>query len=156
MFPFLLPVCLLLYGEFSKGKNTRYISRTLFYAYTLSTLLPMYVENSSYGVILAVLILIGGIGNCIAVMESHIGRASLLIALVSSTLNYSSLLLQDFTLLMSIPYYADYSHFVFRESLLIAVTMSSIEERLEHKDFKLELYLTLLWVYEHAVMKGVF
>lgn len=152
MLPYLLPICLFIYGEFSKGRNTRFISRILFYTYTLSVLFPLYSDTSKEAILLAMMILITGIGYCIATLHSIFGKAALCVALVSSVLNYIALYLQDYTFLQTIPYYVDYSHLIFRESLILGISVSSIEEKLETHDFKLEFYIALLWAYEHLII----
>lgn len=152
MIPFLLPLCLLLYGEFSKGLNTRYTSRILFYTYTLSVLFPLYTDNTASAIAVASCMLVIGLSYCIVLIPSTIGRIALTVALTTALLNYGTLFLQDTTFLFSIPYYPDYSHLIFRESLVIGVTASSIQEGLETKDFSLELFIASLWFYEHMVV----
>lgn len=152
MLPYILPLCLFLYGEFSKGSNTRYISRILFYTYTLSVIFPLYQDNAQEAILVAMLVLITGVGYCIATIHSIFGKIALGMALSSALLNYISLYLNDYTFLLSIPHYADYSHLVFRESLIIGISISSIEEKLETKDFKLELYIALILACEHLII----
>ena len=147
MLPFLLPTILILYGEFSKGIETRFASRILFYTYTLSVLFPMYT-SSPYGIMLAVGVLICGLGYLITIIPNVVSKLFWTITLTSSVLSYASVYLEDYTFLLSVPYYAEYSHYVFRESMIIGLMFVSISEGLEAKDFKLEMFVTGLWVLE--------
>lgn len=147
MSPFLLPIILIIYGEFSKGYETRYISRILFYSYTLSIIFPLYIQSSA-SILVGLFILLFGIGYTFTITNNVLSRVFMTIPMMISFLSYTSIYLEDYTFLLSVPFYGDYSHTIFRECLLLSVICISIKEKLESKDFKLDIYITLLWLFE--------
>lgn len=150
MSSFLLPIVLIIYGEFSRGCETRYVSRILFYSYTLSIIFPLYID-SNYSILVGLFTLLAGFGYTFTITDNIFSRVFITIPILVSFLSYTSIYLEDYTFLLSVPYFGDYSHLIFRECLLLSVICISIREKLESKDFKLDIYITLLWLFEMII-----
>lgn len=149
MSPFLLPLILFLYGEFSKDLSTRYIARILLYSSTLSVIVPMYAPTAELSLIYGAAIFCGGISYCIATCHKRLSKVLLLIPLICTFLNYVSLYLKDYEFLLSIPYYAEYSHMMIREFLVMAVANLTLGLRTSEEDKNLAFIVAGLYVMEY-------
>jgi hypothetical protein len=149
MNPFILPIILMMYGEFSTGCKTRFISRVLFYSYTSSVLLPTYIIDHQQAILLGGVILVYGLGYCIVQIKDWLSRAALWIAAGLSFMTYTSLYLRDYAIVLQAPFIGDYSNDIFRACLLVAVTSLSLAEKCAEKDFKLEFAAMFLWATEY-------
>ncbi|AUR89285.1 TMhelix containing protein [Vibrio phage 1.121.O._10N.286.46.C4] len=121
MIPYLLFIILLMYGEFSKDIHTRFISRTLLYCYATYQLLPNILLFSDEYIVVGNFVMMSGIGYVIIRARNLISRFAFIVAGLSFTLNTVAIYLQEYTILLSIPYYAEYSHIIIRESLITGV-----------------------------------
>ncbi len=152
MLPYLLPLILILYGEFSQDIDTRFLGRVLFYTYTLSLVLPQTADTVESSILGSWAIFTFGIGYCAVRCRNWITRFCFFIAAVSLSLSSWSLVLNDFTLLLSIPYFADWSHVIIRESLITGLASFAIwREGDGDKDYRLVGYTLGLMCFE-AIM----
>lgn len=121
MFPFLLIAVLIMYGECSNCKETRFISRVMFYTILSSWYLPSTTQDLTVGLYTALGISFAGFTYCIALSQTWIGRTLFTFILFLLVVSYGTLLLEDHYIL-NFEWYANNSHSVLRESVLIAIT----------------------------------
>lgn len=153
MIPYLLPLILLMYGEFSKDMDSRFIARVLFYTYTLSQLIPISLTDPSHVLIGSWVIFTSGLGYCVIWCRNIVSRLCFLLASLTWTLNTWSLYLNDYTILLAIPYYADYSHFIVRESILAGLAYFEIGyTRNKDADWRLAGYVFWIMCVEAVIL----
>lgn len=121
MFPLLLPFVLFMYGELSNCRDTRFISRVMFYTILGSWYVPSSIADETLSIYTALFINFAGFTYCIALSRTWVGRGLFTSILFMVTLNYGSLLLNDYYIL-AFDWYATNSAFLLRESVLLAVT----------------------------------
>ncbi len=152
MSPFILPLVLLLYGEFSKDIDTRFVARILFYTQILAVYLPMYVPLANQGLLLGAMLSCGGLAYCIITCKNYTSKTVFCISLVCCFLNYSSIYFKDFTFILSIPYYKDYSHMIIRECMLTGVANMTLHQRDRWSDAKVSYIVVMIYVLEFVVL----
>ena len=146
--PFILPIILLLYGETSRKGEMCIISRLLFYTYVTSTLFQQYTHTTIQGVIIAISIYTLGLGYILIRVKSTLSKIMFTLSLLIVYINYTSLLLETYTFIFSIPYYAENSNFFFRESILLGLTGVSLSSTSKLNDYKVEILATIMFILE--------
>ena len=148
MSPFILPLILFLYGEYSKDLDTRFVARILFYSQTLAVLLPMYMPSADQGLILGVMLSCGGLAYCIATCKTYVSKIVFCLSLLCCFINYSSIYLKDFTFILSIPYYKDYSHMIIRECMVAGVANMALHQRDRWADMHVNYIVAVVYILE--------
>lgn len=138
MAPYLLPLILIIYGEFSKDINTRFLGRILFYSYACSQfIVPQLLQGNSL-ILGSMASFCFGVGYCVVRCRNTLSRISFGLSGICYCLNSVAMYLQDYTLLLSIPYYADVSHLIIREGLLTGIATFAVwKEHEGDKDWEL-------------------
>lgn len=109
----------------------------------------MYAPTAELSLIYGAAIFCGGISYCIATCSKRLPKVLLLIPLICTFLNYVSLYLKDYEFLLSIPYYAEYSHMIIREFLVMSVAYLTLGLRTSEEDKNLAFIVAGLYVMEY-------
>ncbi len=109
----------------------------------------MYSDTAELSLIYGAATFCGGILYCIAVCPKRATKIILTLPLLCIFTNYYSLYLKDYKLLLSLPYYSEYSHLIIRESLIVAVTSMTVGLRMEEKDKNLVFIVVCLYIIEY-------
>jgi uncharacterized membrane protein YcgQ (UPF0703/DUF1980 family) len=154
MISYLLLIALILYGEFSKDINTRFIARVLYYSYTFTIFLMNTIPPEIWYAPMINGVFVFGIGYCIVRCRNWISGIFFSAAAVAISLNSVSLSLNEPTLLLQIPLYAEYSHVIIRESILIGLANFAIWKVYKDKseDAGVSAFVACLWLFETGMI----
>lgn len=152
MFPFLLPMILFIYGEFSSCIETRFVSRSLFYTYMFSLFVPMYAPSHLLGVALAGITLTAGLLFVICATPSLFSKVCFSITVVTTVVSYVALYTQDYTFILSLPYFADNSHLFFRESILAGLVAITPHKVWTNYEYRFAATVGILWLSEYVLL----
>ncbi len=154
MYPLLLPIVLIMYGEFSREVHTRFISRVLFYSYAFSYFIGEELSSDLKHQVLTNVMLVAGLGYVIIRCRNVLSVVPFTLAALCVILNTASIFLGDYTFLLSIPYYADYSHIIIRESILAGVAAFAIWNTYNlERDYRLTVITFWMWVVEGILIR---
>ncbi|CAH9014955.1 putative TMhelix containing protein [Vibrio phage 424E50-1] len=150
MIPYLLPIVLLMYGEFSKDIHTRFIARVLFYSYAMSYILAGQIPlDNNQEILFNSGILCLGLSYAVVRCRNLISRIPFMLALFGVTLNTISLYLGDFRIIEILPYYANNSHYLIRECILFGIGSFGLWKRVGlERDYTLACITFWVWCIE--------
>ncbi|BAV80889.1 hypothetical protein [Vibrio phage RYC] len=150
MIPYLLPIILILYGEFSKDIETRYVARNIFYSYALYQLLTIQLLPTSGFVFLSALLFSWGVGYAASRARNVVAKVALLASAFMVAVNSIALFTGNTELILQFPLYAENSHFWIRESLLTGLASFAIwrDDQLD-EDWKLGTFVIALLMVEN-------
>lgn len=132
MVPFIFPLILIMYGEYSSDLNIRYVSRCILYSYALSFIFPFYIDNHTFSIILGAAVFTSGLIYATIFCESNLSRFSFVLAGVIALANYATIISQDYYLLQ-FPLYATYSHIVMRDLILSGIAYLNYTKTFDRK-----------------------
>lgn len=148
---FILPIILILYGEFSNLLNTRFIARIIFYTYTLAIVFPLYIGNNLVAIVAGCIIIISGFSLAILHSDNILSKTCFILAPIAAILVYTDLRFQGANIFSSIPYLRSYGDNIFRVLLVIGISTLGYQSRERLKDWKLESTLLFLGIAEVVV-----
>ena len=152
MSPFLFPILLLIYGECSEDKLTRFTSRLLFYGHCFSLILMTTLPPDSSYILLYSLPYFVSYGYLIH--RSTITPVKVLLSLLTvlQCFNYLSLYFQSYTLFMALPFYFEYSNVILREISMMCVCFCTRSFKV---DVRLKLLTLILYLIEYSYITGI-
>lgn len=151
MSPFLFPILLILFSEFSKDKGTRDASRWFLIGYSLSLMCSMWLPPLSLTFI--------PVCSCLVISYLVIGckikllRVRLLLLVLASLqiMNYTSLYYIDYTWYYKIPFYFEYSNTILRETTIACIALCNVDKTI---DKKLRISVFIAYLIEYAYLLG--
>jgi hypothetical protein len=145
----LLPLLLLLYAEFSKDSGTRATARLLLYGYAGSVMAYALMAPTASAIIVSGSLLL--IGYALVFVKVRVLKTlPLLIILFLLTLgNTLSLVFNNFDIIASIPFYAQYSNIILRESTMIVVFLCNTKKG---EDFEINCIAFILYISEYLYL----
>lgn len=152
MFPFLFPMLLFLYGEFSSCMDTRFVSRSLFYTYMFSLFVPMYAPTHQLGVLLAALTLVAGLLFVIFEVSSLFAKTCFGMTLITVLISYTALYTQEYAFVLAIPYFADHSNLIFRETILAGLISMTPYKVWTPYEYRFAITVGSLWIAEYILL----
>lgn len=150
MTPLLYPILLLIIGELSSDDLTKWVSRVLLYIYAVSLVILTYAPTSVETLPSAMIVSIIGYSVILHKVDLVRVRVSVLTLMVLQTINYLSVIYNDYTLVTTVPYYFEHSHLVLRELSVIVVTTCNIKMGVDSK-LKLGILLGYLMEYLYLI-----
>ncbi|AUR92313.1 TMhelix containing protein [Vibrio phage 1.170.O._10N.261.52.C3] len=132
MLPFIFPLILIMYGEYSSDLNIRYVSRCILYSYALSFIFPFYLDDHTFSIMAGAAIFLSGLVYATIFCESNLSRFSFIMAGVIASANYATIILQDYYLLQ-FPLYATYSNTVMRDLILAGIAYLNYTKTFDRK-----------------------
>jgi len=155
MFTLLLPLVLLLYGEFSNCGETRFISRVLLYSLLLSWYAPSYFTTPFGAGTSSLVIMSAGLCYAVILSQSWIGRAIFSTVWFLVFINYYTIVINDYTLAWA-GWYINNSHFILRELLLIGITTCTkfnINKPFDKREAWITYLVTMMYLFEWFVIR---
>lgn len=150
MTPYLLFFALIVYGEFSKDIHTRFICRIIFYGYSVAIFLRSQLPFDVGYVYITDLVLVFSLIWSAIETPSKIAKGLLMMcSLLVLTLS-TGLYFRNYALLLQLPFMAEYSNIVIRESILAGIAMTNYvsDKDGDERDWKLNSYMLLVWMFE--------
>lgn len=146
--PFILLIVFVIYGEFSNNIETRFVGRVLYYFYTMSVMVPMYIPNENYAVLTGLILSVGGLLLATLNSDNLISKIAFIFSSIVAFLSYTSIYFQDYTFLMSVPYFPEYSNIMFRDGCIVGLVSLGCRNKLHVSDWKLDGLLLVLGTME--------
>lgn len=152
MSPFLLPIILILYGEKSSDKLTRYTSRVFFYIYSWVILIGLYFPFPDAVLLITCVSFVIGYSYLFVKIKFLRVRLLLGVLILLQIINYISLYTTSYTLFYMIPFYMEYSSHILRELTVMSVSLVCIEKGV---DTRLKLSILGLYIIEYSYLVGI-
>ena len=155
MVSYLLLIVLVLYGEFSKDIHTRFIARVLYYSYTSTIFLMYAIPPDTWYSPMVNGVFVFGLSYCAIRCRNWISGTFFSLSALTILFNSISLTFNDTDLLLHIPFYAEYSHVIIRESILIGLTNFTIWKVYKNRsrDVAVSWFAICLWGTEYLMMR---
>lgn len=147
MSPFLFPLVLILYGECSSEKLTRHVARCLFYSYTFSILIFTVLSPTNLTIVTAYIPYCLVYVYLIFKVKIKVVKFIILLLLILQSINYLSLYLESYTLLLTLPFYFEYSNIILRELTIISIASCTFNFK---TDYEIKVITVVLYLIEYS------
>lgn len=146
MSPFLYPLILILYSEFSRCIETRWISRIFFYTYSVS--LFFYSTLPPVGLVILLNLGLYLVGYGLIYYKINCTKVRVLLAILSilQCVNHLCLYHVNYTMYYLIPYYFEYSNLLLRELTVMCLCSYNYEKKVGGN---LRYVLFICYVFEY-------
>ncbi|QVW05519.1 anti-holin [Vibrio phage ICP1] len=151
MIPFLLPLILWLYGEFSKDMTTRYISRTILYGYAFSVIFQSYVP-AEYSLYVGMGIFLSAMTLSLFYATTKTTQVCFSLVIILVFINFWSLITNDPYIVQNFPLYSNNSNQVIRELILFGVFNFRNGDIIGGNDEYLATLCTMMLVMEYVLL----
>lgn len=155
MFTLLLPFVLILYGEFSNCGETRFISRILLYSLLLSWYAPTFFTTPFGAASSGLIVMTTGLCYAITLSQSIISRLIFSVVLFCLFLSYYSVAVDEYSLVY-FEWYANNSHFILRELILIGITTCTklnVDKPFDQREAWITYLVTMMYLFEWFVIR---
>lgn len=152
MSPFLYPIVLILCSELSTDRYTRIVARSLLYGYFLSLFILTYLEPTSLTILLAGIPFLLSYGYIYFKVRQIKILIPLIVLSILQIINFSSLYFVNFDIILSIPFYLEYSNIILRELSLMCVALCTNSFKV---DTRLKTYVFVLYLVEYSYIVGI-
>ena len=154
MIPYLLPIVFIMYGEFSKDIHTRFVARLLFYCYAATYILSgQFPLDNNQEILFNSSLIALGLSYAIVRCRRLLSKIPFMLSFLGITVNSLSLYLGDFTILELFPLYANNSHYLIREGILIGLGAFGLWKRNKlERDYTLTCITFWMWCVENIIV----
>lgn len=146
MSPFLYPLILILYSEFSPCNDTKWISRVLFYIYAISLFFYTTLPPVDIVILLNLGLYLTGYGLVYYKIKHLKIRVILIVLGVLQCINHLCLYNVNYTIYYMIPYYFEYSNLLLRELTVMCICSYNYDKKVGGN---LRYVLFICYVFEY-------
>ena len=152
MSPLLYPFILILVCEFSTDELTKWVSRVMFYIYSIAMIVSLYFPSTSQTLFVVMMVYLVGYSFLIYKVKLIRIRVILGTLLILQSINYISLLSNNYSLYYMIPYYFEYSNIILRELSVMCITLCCITKGV---DKRLKFGILFVYIMEYSYLVNI-